>query len=61
MSEKMEALLQALYMDKVPPSWVKASWPSQRALGVSVFIFVGGCVCFGGVVCVWGRICLSGR
>jgi hypothetical protein len=34
MSEKMEALMQALYLDKVPAPWVKISWPSQRALGV---------------------------
>ncbi len=34
MGEKMEALMQALYLDKVPAQWIKISWPSQRALGV---------------------------
>jgi hypothetical protein len=32
MSEKMEALMNALYMDKLPPSWAKMSWPSLRPL-----------------------------
>lgn len=40
MSEKMEALMQALYMDKVPAPWVKISWPSQRALGVRLYVHV---------------------
>ena len=32
MSEKMEALMMALYLDKVPASWLKLSWPSLRSL-----------------------------
>lgn len=65
MGEKMEALMQALYMDQVPPPWVKISWPTRRSLGVRfslslcldtyiifVFVVVWCCVnamCFGGV------------
>jgi dynein heavy chain len=32
MSDKMEALMSALYMDRVPPYWGKISWPTKRAL-----------------------------
>jgi dynein heavy chain len=32
MSDKMEALMNALYMDEVPGSWGKISWPSKRGL-----------------------------
>jgi dynein heavy chain len=32
MSDKMEALMNALYMDSVPASWGKISWPSKRGL-----------------------------
>ncbi|MAD34276.1 MAG: hypothetical protein CMJ88_11040 [Planctomycetes bacterium] len=32
MSEKMDALMVALYMDKVPASWARWAWPSLRAL-----------------------------
>ena len=32
MSEKMEALMMALYLDKIPVSWLKLSWPSLRSL-----------------------------
>jgi dynein heavy chain len=33
MSDKMEALMNALYMDMVPGYWGKISWPTKRALG----------------------------
>ena len=33
MSEKMEALLLALYLDKIPGNWLHLSWPSLRSLG----------------------------
>jgi dynein heavy chain len=32
MSEKMEGLMNAIYMDKLPASWIKLSWPSLRPL-----------------------------
>jgi dynein heavy chain len=32
MSEPMEALMDSLYMDKLPASWAKRSWPSLRPL-----------------------------
>lgn len=34
MGEKMEALMQALYLDQVPQPWLQISWPSRRSLGV---------------------------
>ena len=33
MSEPMDQLMQSLYLDRVPPSWTKLAWPSQRLLG----------------------------
>jgi len=32
MSEKMESLMDSLYMDSIPTGWAKKSWPSKRAL-----------------------------
>jgi dynein heavy chain len=32
MSEKMESLMDSLYMDTIPAGWAKKSWPSKRAL-----------------------------
>ncbi|CAM9682439.1 unnamed protein product, partial [Phaeothamnion confervicola] len=32
MSDAMEKLMDALYLDKVPPSWTKRAWPSLRPL-----------------------------
>jgi len=32
-SEPMEAMMNALYDDKVPPSWQKKAWPTMRPLG----------------------------
>lgn len=32
MSEKMEALMMALYLDQIPANWLKLSWPSLRSL-----------------------------
>eukprot|EP00985_Skeletonema_marinoi_P026956 scaffold21385_cov73-Skeletonema_marinoi.AAC.1 len=32
MSESMEALMIALYMDQVPDAWAKKSWPSMLPL-----------------------------
>jgi dynein heavy chain len=32
MSEKMEALSQALYMETIPPNWMKYSFPTTRPL-----------------------------
>ena len=32
MSDAMEALLNALYMDAIPASWAKRAWPSKRGL-----------------------------
>ena len=34
MSEKMEVLFQALYLGRVPVSWSKLAYPSQRSLSV---------------------------
>mmetsp|Transcript_166710 Transcript_166710/g.405134 ORF Transcript_166710/g.405134 Transcript_166710/m.405134 type:complete len:2545 (+) Transcript_166710:2-7636(+) len=33
MSDSMEGLMQALYLDRVPPGWAKMAWPSMRPLG----------------------------
>ena len=33
MSEPMEDLMTALYMDRVPASWAKRGWPSLKSLG----------------------------
>ena len=33
MSDSMEALAQALFLDKVPAGWAKLAFPSMRALG----------------------------
>jgi dynein heavy chain len=32
MSDKMEALMDSLFMDSIPAMWVKKSWPSLRPL-----------------------------
>ena len=32
MSDTMDALMQDLFFDRVPPSWSKLAWPSLRAL-----------------------------
>jgi dynein heavy chain len=36
MSEAMEELMMALYMDRVPASWAKRAWPSKLSLGLWV-------------------------
>jgi dynein heavy chain len=33
MSDAMETLMQALFMDQVPTAWAKLAWPSLRPLG----------------------------
>jgi dynein heavy chain len=33
MSEKMEALMDAIFLDKIPDSWAKLAFPSTRGLG----------------------------
>jgi dynein heavy chain len=33
MSDNMEALQEALFLDRVPASWAKRAWPSMRPLG----------------------------
>jgi dynein heavy chain len=32
MSDAMEALMESLYMNRVPAPWAKLAWPSERAL-----------------------------
>ena len=36
MSEAMEELMMALYLDRVPASWAKRAWPSRMSLRVWV-------------------------
>lgn len=61
MSEKMEALMQALHMDKVPASWIKISGPSQRTLGVRIRMYVWTCRwrCVSGQTRVYSSFCLT--
>jgi dynein heavy chain len=33
MTEKMEALMQAIFMNKTPVTWEKFAYPSTRGLG----------------------------
>merc|ERR1711871_1821199 len=33
MSDAMDDLMTALFMDRVPAGWAKLAWPSQRSLG----------------------------
>ena len=33
MTEKMEALMDAIYLDKVPATWSKLAFPSTRGMG----------------------------
>jgi dynein heavy chain len=33
MTEKMEALMQAIFMNKTPATWEKFAYPSTRGLG----------------------------
>jgi dynein heavy chain len=33
MTEKMEALMDSIYLDKVPASWAKHAFSSNRGLG----------------------------
>jgi len=33
MSERMEALERALFLEQVPASWARLAYPSQRSLG----------------------------
>jgi dynein heavy chain len=41
MSDKMEALMQSLYMDRVPGSWASLAWPSLRPLAGWLLNFNG--------------------
>lgn len=41
MSDKMEALMVALYMDRVPTSWASLAWPSLRPLAGWLLNFNG--------------------
>lgn len=34
MTDQMDALLQALFLDTVPASWAKISYPSLKSLGL---------------------------
>ena len=33
MTEKMENLMEAIFMDKIPPTWINLAFPSTRGLG----------------------------
>jgi len=33
MTEKMENLMDSIFLDKVPPSWANLAFPSTRGLG----------------------------
>jgi len=33
MTEKMEALMDSIFLDKVPATWTKLAYPSTRPLG----------------------------
>lgn len=34
MSERMEKLMSALYVDRVPDSWARVAYPSLKPLGL---------------------------
>jgi len=43
MGDSMEALLNALYLDRIPASWQKLAWPSMRSLSMWLHDLVQRC------------------